>query len=101
MSNKKQLNQLGLLIHKIMVDKGNMDLKSKIIDELVETCQVTRASVRRWLRNDSQPVVSMISLIISVLNVYDDTLADSDFFAPKTVSNAVTKPVSKKHRLVK
>jgi hypothetical protein len=96
-------NKLKILIQKICVDRNDTTLSQRIIEQLVNECEVSRFSVLRWLRNDSQPASTKFNAILSVLSQYDNTVTISDFFVTQNVTSGVTRSVKvpKHKQLVK
>lgn len=96
-------NKLKILIQKICVDRNDTDLSDNIIEQLVNECNVSRFSVLRWLRNDSQPASTKFPSILTVLSRYDSTVTVSDFFVTQSVTNNVKRTVKspRHHQLVK
>lgn len=86
-------NKLKILIQKICVDRNDTALSDSIIEQLVNECNVSRFSVLRWLRNDSQPASTKFPSIISVLSRYDETVTLSDFFVTQSVTPVVKRGV--------
>lgn len=80
-------NRLKLILFQIAIKQENPDAVKTLTNELAKVCGVELISVRRWLLNDNQPNHLNVSLIMTHLSKYDETLQITDFYKSAPVAN--------------
>jgi signal recognition particle subunit SEC65 len=100
MSKTNSNNRLKVLIHKIAVDRIDMEIVNTIVEELAIECKCHIKSVQRWMNNKSQPSATDLNRIILLLNKYDSAITYNDYFGTNETKSE-TKNGSRSLKLVK